>query len=201
MRFGTRALKGKVAEDLVTMGQLAHRHGGKAVDKLMDLLGVKGGNRGQFVRTAGMLPDIELGADGQSGMVMVKMTRKNRLYDREGRIYAPRFPKPQNEGYFVLITPNNGSEVLALKRAKWPNLQQRGGRGALTGTVRMKLEDAEHERRVDILLLSDSYPGMEWKILGVVVPRNEIETVQVEHDEGLDKKGKGKASMAAASAS
>ena len=194
-------LKGKVAEDLVTMGQLAHRHGGKAVDKLMDLLGVKGGNRGQFVRTAGMLPDIELGADGQSGMVMVKMTRKNRLYDREGRIYAPRFPKPQNEGYFVLITPNNGSEVLALKRAKWPNLQQRGGRGALTGTVRMKLEDAEHERRVDILLLSDSYPGMEWKILGVVVPRNEIETVQVEHDEGLDKKGKGKASMAAASAS
>ena len=132
---------------------------------------------------------------------MVRMTRKNRFHDREGRIYAPRFPKPQNEGYFVLVTSSNGSEILALKRANWPNFQQKGGKGALTSNVRMKLEDAKRERKVDVLLLSDSYPGMEWNVHGVVVPRNEIETVQVEHDEGLDKKGKGNKSTAEASAS
>ena len=197
-------LKSKVTEDLVTLGQLAHRHGGRVVDGLMNLLGVQGGNRGQFVRAAGMLPDIELGADGgQSGMVSVRLTRKNRLNDREGRIYAPRFPKPQNEGYFVLITLSGGSEILALKRANWPNLQQqRGGKGVLTSTVRMQLEDADKERKVDVLLLSDSYPGMEWKVQGVVVPRKEVETVLVQHDEGLEKKGKkGNTSTAEASIS
>ncbi|KAI9873684.1 MAG: hypothetical protein M1823_007863, partial [Watsoniomyces obsoletus] len=121
-------LKGKVAEDLVTMGQLASRHPGKAIDNLMNLLGVKGNNRGPFVRAAGMLPDIELSANGQPGNVSVALTRKNRLTTREGKIYAPRFPKAQNEGYFVLITPNGGNEILALKRANWPSLERRGGR-------------------------------------------------------------------------
>ena len=186
------SLKGKVAEDLVTMGMLTHRHGGKSVDGLMNLLDLKGRNRGEFVRAAGMLPDVELAANGKPGFVTAAMTRKNRLHDRQGRIYAPRFPKPQNEGYFVLITSSGGSEILALKRANWPNLEKRGVRGALTSNVRMKLEDSEEERKVDVLLLSDSYPGMEWKVQGVVVPKSEIETVQVEVDEALGKKGPGK---------
>lgn len=48
--------------------------------------------------------------------------------------------------------------------------------------------------------MSDCYPGMEWKVEGVVVPRTErerenvvetVETVTVGVDEGL-RKGKGK---------
>ena len=184
-------LKGKVAEDLVTMGRLANRHPGKAIDNLMNLLGVKGNNRGPFVRAAGMLPDIELTANGQQGQISVAMTRKNRLTTREGKIYAPRFPKAQNEGYFVLITPNGVNEILALKRANWPSPERRGGRGAFVSNVRMKLEASEHERKVDVLVMSDGYPGMEWKVQGVVVPRTEIETVRVVGDGGLDKKGRG----------
>ena len=187
------SLRGKVPDDLVTMGQLASRHPGKAVENLMHLLGVRGSEKGQFVRAAGILPDIDLAASGQQGIVTAMMTRRNKLHDREGRIHAPRFPKPQNEGYFVLVTQAGGNDVLALKRATWPNLEKRGGRGALTSNSRLNLEESQQERRVDVVVMSDSYPGMEWKVQGVLVPRSEVETVQVEIDEGLVKgKGKGK---------
>ena len=37
----------------------------------------------------------------------------------EFHIYAPRYPKAQSEGYFVLAVDSNRGEVLALKRASW----------------------------------------------------------------------------------
>jgi antiviral helicase SLH1 len=91
------------------------------------------------------------------------------------------------------VTPGHATkEILSLKRANWPNMEQRGGRGAFVSNVKMRLEDAEHERKVDVLVMSDAYPGMEWGVQGVVVPKSEVETVVVEVDEGLDKKGKAK---------
>lgn len=104
----------------------------------MDVLGVKGAERREFVKAAGMLPDLEVsasptqeGATGnpQGGQLKVVLDRKNNLPNPEGKIYAPRFPKPQTEGYFVLVTGASG-DLLALKRAGWPSADQRGGRSA-----------------------------------------------------------------------
>ena len=183
-------LEGKVPVNLVTAATTASRHGKHAVDGMMNRFSIKGGTRAQFARAIGMLPDIELDATGTSGegTVTVTMKRRNKLQGKEGRIHAPRFPKPQNEGFFITVTPHaGGNDVSALKRANWPAQ----ARAALTLNARLKLGESERDRKVNVTVMSDSYPGMEWKLEGVVVPKTEIKTVEVKVDEGL-KKGKGK---------
>lgn len=189
-------LEGKVPKDLVTTVSLAHHQNSKAVlDGLMNNFGIK--NRGQFVKTVNTLPDVHLTASGQlSSGVSVTINRKNALQDREGRIYAPKFPKPQTEGYFVLVSPagGNGDNILALKRANWPSNQGLGSRPKLSSTVQMKIEPMEQVQKVDVLVMSDAYPGMEWTLKGIEVPAMEketVKTVQVHIDGGF-KEGKGK---------
>lgn len=188
-------LTDKVPSDLVTTVSLAHHQNSKAIlDGLMNSLEVKG--RGQFVKAVNMLPDVSLaGSSEQSGSINITLTRKNALQDRDGRIYAPRFPKPQTEGYFVLVSPAAGSsdDILALKRANWPSSQGSGARSKLTSTVRVKIEPLQSARKVDVLVMSDAYPGMEWTLKDIVIPameKEKLQTVQVHVDSGM-KDGKG----------
>jgi antiviral helicase SLH1 len=197
--FDHAKLEGKVPQDLVTTVSLAQHQNSKAIlDGLMNNLGIKG--RGQFVKAVNNLPDINLTASGNSSSIYITIGRKNALQDRDGRIYAPRFPKPQTEGYFVLVSPTGGSgdEILALKRANWPSSQGAGSRPTLSSTLRMKIEPMEQARKVDVLVMSDAYPGMEWTLKGVEVPAMEreiVQTFQVHVDGGFkDGKAKGNAS-------
>ena len=42
-----------------------------------------------------------------------------------GRVYAPKFPKPRNEGWFLVLGNAGGDEVLALRRT--PGVRGRRG--------------------------------------------------------------------------
>ena len=194
--FNTK-LEGKVPKDLVTMVSLAHHQNSTAIlDGLMNKLDIKG--RGQFVKAVNTLPDISLAAVSvESSSISITISRNNALQDREGRIYAPRFPKPQTEGYFVLISPagDRGDEILALKRASWPSNRQGPSSGRkFSSTVRLTIEPMELQRRVDVLVMSDAYPGMQWIMKDILVPAMEKEkllTVEVHVDAGM-KDGKSK---------
>ncbi|KAK4936938.1 putative steryl acetyl hydrolase mug81 [Elasticomyces elasticus] len=206
-------LEGKVPADLVTTAVLASRHGHKTVDGLMNVLGIRAqGVRAQFAKAVGALPDISVSANGDAGGVLqVQLKRGNRLNDPEARIYAPKFPKPQTEGYFVVVMPagsksrgNVGVDILALKRAGWAMAGRQGqkSRAMENSHVKIKMPILEGmsggEVKVDILVLSDAYPGMEWWLEGVVVPVpvakvEEVQTVQVDIDESLQKKKSAKA--------
>jgi antiviral helicase SLH1 len=219
-------LEGKVPNDLVTTAVLANRHGVKTIDGLMHVLGIKApGPRAAFVKAVNALPDITLTAGGDTENLHLTMKRGTRLLDREARIYAPRFPKPQTEGYFVLALPSgtgrgtgtgsrsvpvvgtNGTDILALKRANWSTTKQGNQTKALgTATVRLKIPvapDADsssspgegEQVKLDLLVMSDSYPGMEWRLENVNVPvvrpkSEKVETVEVDVDESLKKKSK-----------
>ena len=184
----------RVPKDLVTMVAVAGMRGGKALDGAMNLLEVKGDSRVQFIKALSALPDlvVKAGADGQKGTLSVRLSRRNALQNAEGRIYSAKFPKPQTEGYFLLVaSKEKPEEIVALKRANWPSQQQMGGRRIAKpeSTARIRLEEATVERVLSVLVVSDAYPGMEWKLDDIVVPAKTIETVEVQVDEGL-KKGK-----------
>jgi antiviral helicase SLH1 len=146
--------------------------------------------------------------------VKVSITRKNAPTNADHRIYAPRFPKPQTEGFFLVVcsAKSDGSDgdLLALKRVSWPsnnnqkNYDQsvRGGAGSggsgkgsssrpaqglgsgggggrnrkwnnssgLTTSSSVKFP--RHllvSGSVNVRVLSDSYPRMEWVLAGVEV--------------------------------
>src|SRR6202035_3355249 len=184
----------RLPKDLVTLVTVADMRGGKVLDGTMNLLGIQGSGRAQFTKALAALPDlvVKAGSSGQEGSLTVTLTRRNALQDAEGRIYAPKFPKPQTEGYFVLVAEmERPDEIIALKRANWPSPQQRnGGRqsGYLESTVRIKLEESTVERKISVLVMSDAYPGMEWKVDHVLVPTMQVRTVEVQVNEGLEKR-------------
>lgn len=197
-------LEGKVPKDLVTVAVLGSRHGSKTIDGMMNLFGARAHNvRAQFLKGVNALPDLTLTAAGNTEELQLTMKRGNRLLDREARIFAPKFPKPQTEGYFVLVLPagSQSTDILALKRANWSTKKQ-GNQSKATETSHVKLkipapgqQGGNGEMKVDILVLSDAYPGMEWRLENVTVaiakPKPAgLKTVEVGVDESLQKKGK-----------
>jgi antiviral helicase SLH1 len=151
----------------------------------------------QFAKAAATLPNLSISipASSPAGMT-VFLNRRNPPQDPECRIYAPRFPKPQTEGFFLLVcaTGPDGrdADLLALKRVAWPPPASRVNRNASGSSARsqrsplsvkstVKFPAALRDLvaasgsaqgsglKVNVVVVSDSYPGMEWRIGGVDV--------------------------------
>ncbi|KAK5082315.1 putative steryl acetyl hydrolase mug81 [Lithohypha guttulata] len=210
-------LADKAPKDLVQTAQLANRYNKNTIDALLKTLDVPVSSRKEAQRAIDFLPDLDVTASGagrEDGSLTITLKRRNALKDREGRVYAPRFPKPQSEGYFVVACAASTSNVLGLKRANWPitsgaantanvpagsagGPRARGGR--MESNTRLRMPEnlvLGRDVKVDILVLSDAYPGMEWTMKDVVVPQmvqqqEAPQTVTVQIDEGLIK-GKAK---------
>jgi antiviral helicase SLH1 len=96
------------------------------------------------------------------------------------RIFAPRYPKPQSEGFFVVISYSSTDEIVALKRVGWNDPSRGGGgRGGRAGhggnarlhaSARISLPPEAQGKTLDVSVLSDSYLGMKWKIESIEVP-------------------------------
>ena len=71
-------------------------------------------------RILNLLPRLDTSFTSISALgLTVTLTRQNAAPNPEYRIYAPRFPKPQTEGYFVLVAETGSDNILALKRVSW----------------------------------------------------------------------------------
>ncbi|KAI9681508.1 MAG: hypothetical protein M1817_002792 [Caeruleum heppii] len=140
-----------------------------------------------FLRAISSLPSLGLSVENISATSLtVTLNRLNRPTNPEHRIFAPRFPKPQTEGWFVVLVSPATGEIVALKRVGWPaagsgEAQRRGklggggggrGRAGQTPTARsiFKLPPSEKERRLEVRVVSDAYVGMTWTVADVVVP-------------------------------
>ena len=158
---------------------------------LSKTLGVPASQLSQFNRAVSQLPNVQVAVSPvTSSTVTVNMKRLNALVDREGRMYAPKFPKPQNEGFFVIVGDLATDEVHAIKRVGWSGRpggdgvgRGRGGGGSSRGggegsgekpTTKavVKLpESAARSGKVDVLVVSDGYVNFDYRTLGVEIPQ------------------------------
>ncbi|KAK8090893.1 Sec63 Brl domain-containing protein [Apiospora phragmitis] len=145
-------------------------------EELAKKLHVPGSQLGRFMRAASILPNITVKPENVTAhSLTVSLKRTNPIVEREGRVYAPRYPKPQTEGWFVIICNAASDEIIAVKRAGW---SQGPGKSVGTGTkpsakVSLKLPEPERDgkgRKVDVLVLSDAYIGLEYRVMGVDIP-------------------------------
>lgn len=142
------------------------------------------------------LPRLSISVSNLSAKSMtISLTRQNAPLTADFKIHAPRFPKPQTEGYFLIVTTSTGDEsngeLLALKRVSWFNPQNRNNNNTQNSrgprrnngtTARATVKFPEEfllssspaggaaMRMVDVVIVSDSYIGMEWKMVGVEIP-------------------------------
>ncbi|KAI2618848.1 Sec63-domain-containing protein [Hypoxylon sp. NC1633] len=183
------------------------------VDELAKKLHVPASQQAQFARAVSILPNVSVSVENATATsVTVSLRRLNPVADRDARVYAPRYPKPQSEGWFVVACDVARDEILGVKRVGWSSSQgqghaSRGGSGSgvqagakPTAKTTLRLPEPENvggnsnssgsskPRKVDVLVLSDAYIGFEYRVLGVEIPAPPAV------DDDLDKarKGKGK---------
>jgi len=145
------------------------------VQKLARDLSVPNSQSARFSKAAAAIPNIAVSVDDVKALSLtVSLKRLNPVTEREARIYAPRFPKPQTEGWFIVVGDIARDEIVAVKRVGW---SQGPGKSVSVGsrpTARavIKLPDPENGggRKLDVLVLSDGYLGMEHRMLGVEIP-------------------------------
>ncbi|EGY18790.1 hypothetical protein VD0002_g2862 [Verticillium dahliae] len=151
------------------------------LSQLASRLGVSSSQQPRFLKAAAALPNVKVSIpDVTAQGATIELRRLNAITEREARIYAPRFPKPQTEGWFVVVGDVARDEVLAVKRVGWA--PPRGSKNARPGaagvevgsrpTARasIKLPESVQGRKVDVLVVSDAYVGLEYRVLGVDVP-------------------------------
>jgi antiviral helicase SLH1 len=145
----------------------------------------------RFLRAVSVLPNVDVAVeDIKAGSITVTLKRLNAVVEREGRVYAPRYPKPQTEGWFVVVGDLAADEIIAVKRVGWfspssaSNAKGKGPGGGGIGVgpkpvakAVIKLpepgpdsEAGRRGRKLDVLVISDAYVGMEYRVPGVEVP-------------------------------
>ncbi|KAL8302253.1 hypothetical protein RB597_002553 [Gaeumannomyces tritici] len=163
--------------------------------KLSRDLSVPQSQQARFLRAASVLPNVGVSVeDVKAGSLTVALKRLNAVVEREGRIFAPKYPKPQTEGWFVVVGDLAADEIVAVKRVGWfsqssstggKGRKERGGVGSggiepvskpmARAVIKLPDPDPDSEagrngRKLDVLVVSDAYVGMEYRVTGVQVP-------------------------------
>lgn len=140
----------------------------KSWDKAARNAKISNAHLGQFRRALNALPNLKVDAPSIAAHQMtVIITRVNRPVSTEYRMYAPRFPKPQTEGFFLVVSTHGMNDVVALKRISWPTTEQ--SRNAKVMST-IKLPEHEAAMKLDIKVISDGYIGMMWILDGLEIP-------------------------------
>lgn len=167
---------------LTELVQLPH----SAIQSIPSKLSLSNSQRSAFLKAALALPNIKVDIPQVTALsITVSLHRINPVTERDGRVYAPRFPKSQNEGWFVIVADSARDEILAIKRVGWTTPGRDSTQGVRIGSTPnaksvIKLPPAQgvlgtgsvggKERKVDVLVVSDAYIGMVYKVVGVEIP-------------------------------
>lgn len=135
--------------------------------------------RPQAEKVIEMLPDVRVNIRDTTALgLTTTLLRLNAHPSPEYRVYAPKFPKPQSEGFFVVVADVAKDEMLALKRVNWPLMDNVAGstsagrsgnkgkrkEGQTTAKAVVKLKPETEERKVRVWVFSDAYVGMKWEV-------------------------------------
>ena len=126
----------------------------------------------ELLKVIDILPKVEIKVTDITALgLTVCMTRLNRASQPDYRIHAPKYPKPQSEGFLIVVADPAKDEILALKRSNWPPIGKTQGAGPqASARIAIKLNAERLERKVEVSVISDAYIGMVWKLEGVEVP-------------------------------
>jgi antiviral helicase SLH1 len=145
-------------------------------EQLARELNVPTSQQGRFVRAVSAIPNISVNVENVTALSLtVSLRRLNAITERDGRMFAPKYPKPQTEGWFVMVCDMAKDEVIAVKRVGW---SQGPGQSVKIGTkptakTAIKLPEPgrdDNGRKFDVLVISDGYIGLQYEVLGVEIP-------------------------------
>jgi len=109
----------------------------------------------QFFRVWESIPRLKVeGSQTSSKTLRVHIRRLNHGYTNNRLLYAPRFPKSQQESWFVLASGPNDQRLLALQRVTL------SGRGGGDASVQLDIPAFDGDS-VMVRVLSDGWRGVD----------------------------------------
>lgn len=150
--------------------------------EVLKSLDVPHGLESQVEKAIRTLPDLHVNITNVNALgLTVDVARLNPATQPDYRIYAPKFPKPQSEGFFLVIADSAKDEVLVLKRINWPPMDwtRVGGNKPMSRFI-LKLKPEVVDRELDVFVASDAYVKMMWKVEGIEIPAAPV----IEDDNG-----------------
>lgn len=153
-------------------------HSKHTLKDLLLSIGVPANSLAQTERVVDTLPILKIDVVDVSAISLaVNVTRLNSAMNPDYRIWAPMFPKPQSEGFFIVIADVVKDEVLALKRISW-QCKQNGREDTYMPMIKSVFRLPSFSglsQKVDVIVTSDSYVGMVWKIRDIHIPGHTLE--------------------------
>lgn len=165
------------------------------IEAALKQLSLPAPTHGKALKALAQLPQLRVDvANASAASVSVSLARQNPTQNDKYNIFAPRYPKPQTEGYFVIVSDAANGDILGLKRVSWPapdkvrNPKANPNKPSTKATIR--LPPSHSERKVNVQIVSDSYIDIQWTLDGVVVPAEEVapESIYVEAPAGKPEK-------------
>ena len=181
-------------KDLV---DLAAKYTARVSNGLLTSLGVRSASMSQASRAASMLPNLTINVSSVTPQAINLSIHRTSIHPspNDYRIWAPKYPKSQSESFFIIAANVSSDAMIALKRVGWTGTNQHQNEANASAASRgsssagsskpslrtaLKLPSGQHKaRKLDIFVISDSYPGMAWTIRDVEVPAMP-ETIEVE---------------------
>ena len=143
------------------------------LSKIMSEFGASSNDQPEVDRIINTLPQVKVSVTEVNALSLtVSAVRLNPATHPEYRVHAPKFPKSQSEGFFLVVADSAKDDIVALKRISWPasaKAQSRGGVKPTSISV-VKVNPASVERKLDVLLFSDAYIRMTWRVEGLEIP-------------------------------
>lgn len=153
-------------------------HSKHTLKDLLLSIGVPANSLAQTEKVVDTLPILKIDVvDVGAISLAVNVTRLNSAMNPDYRIWAPRFPKPQSEGFLIVIADVVKDEVLALKRISWQS-EQNGREDTYMPMIKSVFRLPSFSglsQKVDVIVTSDSYVGMVWKIRDIHIPGHTLE--------------------------
>lgn len=165
------------------------------IEAALKQLSLPAPTHGKALKALAQLPQLRVdAANASAASVSVSLARLNPTQNDKYNIFAPHYPKPQTEGYFVIVSDAANGDIMGLKRVSWPspdkvrNPKANPNKPSTKATIR--LPPSHSERKVNVQIVSDSYIDMQWTLDGVVIPAEEVapESIYVEAPAGKPEK-------------
>ncbi|OZJ04536.1 hypothetical protein BZG36_03995 [Bifiguratus adelaidae] len=82
----------------------------------------------------------------------------------DGRVYSPRFPKPQYESWWIILGNEETGELLALKRLSMRNGPEETLTSTAKATIQFQAPAPLGKHQYTLYLMSDGYMGIDQKL-------------------------------------
>ena len=125
------------------------------------------------------MPNLKIEvAEPTAYQVTVNVRRLNPA-QKDYRMYAPNYPKPQTEGFFLVVTDARKESIVALKRVTWP-IGPDASKQRPANTARATFKVPEHDQPLSLhaSVISDGYIDMTWDLGEIKVPGPPVVTAE-----------------------